>query len=556
VAVDLAEPLVAPSKDHKGENFPVASRLISPRLRAPVLAFYKFVRAADDIADSPDLAAEDKLRRLDAMQAALLAGDPALPVAARLAEAGRQHGAGVAEAQLLLDAFRQDAVKGRYDDWADLLRYCERSANPVGHVLLRLHRADPAAEAPSDALCTALQILNHLQDLVPDRDQLDRIYVPVPWMERAGGEAAFFDPERAAERREVLDAMLDRVDDLVDEAEQLPSLVRDRRFAAECAVIVALARRLAARLRAGDPVTGRVAISSADFAATFAESVARAASRRFRQDSAIAREKVSRSGSSFKLGMASLPGERRRAIHAVYAYCRVIDDIADGAAPVAEKLRFLADWRAEIRNLGRAATPIGRELGRAAERFALPRSELLELLDGMETDSADRLRLPDEEALDLYCRRVAGAVGVLSIHIFGVPEAQDFACGLGRTLQLTNILRDIDEDAARERVYVPLSMLSRLGLSDAPAGELVREPAFVTACDELAERAAAGFAAADEALKDLDRRRLKPAILMMEAYRGIFGRLQARGWATRGERPRLTRGEKLRLAWLALGGIR
>ena len=538
-------------KTHKDENFPVASFLLARHLRPPVLAFYGFVRHADDIADSPTLRPHEKLAQLDRLEQALLAAEAGEPVAAALADAGVHYPAALAEARRMLDAFRQDATKRRYADWDELVAYCELSANPVGRFLLRIHGESTQADAAADALCTALQILNHLQDLVPDREALDRIYMPVPWMEKAGGEARFFAAEPSPARRAVLDAALDRIDDLLDRAESLVSTVRSRRLAAESGVTVALARRLSAKLRAADPVLGRVALKPVDFAAGFSSGCARAAVKGDR-DPALTRKTVARSGSSFKLGMSSLSGERRRAINAIYAYCRVIDDIADGAAPIEEKRRVFRAWRDEISTLSaRSATPIGRELARAAERFSLPVEELHTLLDGMESDAADRVRVADDDALELYCRRVAGSVGVLSIHIFGAPDATEFALGLGRTLQLVNILRDVDEDAAIDRVYVPLSRL-RGAAADAPATEIVRHPGFASVCGELAGEAEAGFAAADLALARLDRNRLRPAIVMMHAYRALFERVRAQGWEKRIGRPKLTPADKLRLVGLVL----
>jgi phytoene/squalene synthetase len=138
------------------------------------------------------------------------------------------------------------------------------------------------------------------------------------------------------------------------------------------------------------------------------------------------------------------------------------------------------------------------------------------------------------------------------VHIFGAPEAEDFAVGLGRMLQLVNILRDVDEDAAQDRVYVPLSRLGQ-DAAGQPAGEILGQPKLAAACAALAEQAAQGFETADRMLSGLDRRRLRPAILMMEAYRMLFRRLRARGWRDRPSRLRLTRADKLRLMWLALG---
>ncbi|HZH28875.1 MAG TPA: squalene/phytoene synthase family protein [Azospirillaceae bacterium] len=545
---------VAPTKDHTGENFPVASRMVAPHLRPAVLAFYRFARAADDIADHPALPPAEKLARLDAMERALAAADPAVPVAADLAAVDRRFGAGAAEARRLLEAFRQDAVKRRYADWAELTAYCERSANPVGRLLLRLHGEDVGAEGPADALCTALQILNHLQDLQRDRAELDRVYLPVPWMERAGGETAFFGPAPNPGRRAILDAALDQVELLIGQAECLPGRLRSRRLAAETATTLALARRLCARLRAADPVERRVALSKADFARAFVAGVRVLAGWRGPTDAAVARAVVVRSGSSFRLGMSRLTAEPCRAIHAVYAFCRLIDDAADGAAPFQEKRRFLDDWRREVERIQTGdprippRTPVGRELAWATRQFGLPVAEFHALLDGMATDAADRVRLDDDAALDLYCRRVAGAVGVLSIRIFGAPEAEAFALGLGRTLQLVNILRDIDEDAGRDRLYVPLSRLAGPdGVPDGPATALVGTARFVEACRWLADEAAAGFDQADRALAGLDRRRLAPAVLMMEAYRQVLHRLRARGWEDRRISARLTRSDKLRL---------
>jgi phytoene synthase len=544
-----ARPETVRPKTDRDENFPVASLALSRAKRGPVLAFYRFVRAADDVADAPDLPPEEKLARLDAMERALTAGDAALPEAAALRAVAARHGAGLAEARLLLDAFRQDATKTRYADWAELLGYCARSADPVGRFLLRLHGEEAEAGAPADALCTTLQILNHLQDLKPDRDRLDRIYLPVPWMERAGGEAAFFAPENASARRAVLDAALDRLDELTDAARALPGRLRDRRLAVQSAATIGLADALSRRLRRDDPILKRVEVTKPDFARAFAGALLR----RDRPDGDVTRRVVAGSGSSFRLGMQHLVRERRRGIHAVYAYCRVIDDIADGAAPPAEKLRFLDGWRREVDRLGRIPeTPIGRELAWAVPCFDLDPGELHALLDGMTTDADDRLRIADDSGLDLYSRRVAGSVGALSVRIFGAPEAHDFALGLGRTLQIVNVLRDVDEDAALERVYVPRSRLAALGLDDRPARALVADPRFARACQDLSEEAAAGFARADDELTRLDRKTLKPAILMMEGYRRIFHRLQARGWAERNGRLGLKTMDRLQLLRLAM----
>src|SRR5215218_5217474 len=165
-----------PTKTPRDENFPVASLVLARPARAAILTFYRFVRMADDIADDPHLAADEKLSRLAEAEAALLAGDARVPWAEELRDVQAMRGAGIDEATALLSAFRQDAVKARYADWAELVEYCRRSAVPVGRFLLNLHREADAAQGPADALCIALQILNHLQDLAPDRERLGRVY--------------------------------------------------------------------------------------------------------------------------------------------------------------------------------------------------------------------------------------------------------------------------------------------------------------------------------------------------------------------------------------------
>jgi hydroxysqualene synthase len=542
------------AKRPRDENFPVASLALSRRHRDAVLAFYRFARLADDIADAPDRSPADKLARLDDLERALVSGDDAIPEAVHLKAVEVRHGVGLDEARSLLRAFRQDAVKARYLDWDELESSCTLSANPVGRFLLRLHGECEAARAPADALCTALQILNHLQDCRRDRNRLDRIYLPLCWLDLAGGEKAFFEPAQSPARRPVLDAMLDRVEGLIDRARVLPERLRDRRLRAQSIATIALAEALARRLRRDDPVLARVEVTRADAAWAFIGGLAGAVGRTAgREDSHVTAAAVSRSGSSFRLGMKSLAQERRRAIHAVYAFCRAVDDIADGCAPPPEKRRFLSEWRREIDRLHRAPqTPIGRELARASRRYTLPLEEFHALIDGMETDCGAQVRLADDRALDLYGRRVAGSVGALSVRIFGAPQAHDFALRLGRTLQLVNILRDVDEDAACERVYVPVSRLSQVGLPDAPARALVADPRFAGLCEALAVEAQAGFAAADEALIRLDRAALKPAILMMESYRRILAHLDARGWGTRRGRLRLTATDRLQLFTIAM----
>ena len=261
----------APSgKGRSDENFPVGSRLIRASLRPHVHAFYAFARNADDIADSPALAAAEKLLRLDAMGAALLGdGEDAAPSAARLRQSLAATGVTAQHALDLLRAFKQDATKTRYADWDELLEYCRYSAMPVGRHVLDLHGEPRAAWAPSDALCAALQVLNHVQDCARDLADLDRCYLPQDWLAEAGSRTEDVRaPAASAGLRTVLDALLDRTDALNQAGASLPGCVRDRFLRTETAVIVGLSQRLARRLRRGDPLARRVKLRGRDVAAS------------------------------------------------------------------------------------------------------------------------------------------------------------------------------------------------------------------------------------------------------------------------------------------------
>jgi squalene synthase HpnC len=258
-------------KDRGDENFPVGSCLIRRDLRVHVHAFYRFARNADDIADSPVLPAEDKLRRLDRMAEILdgAAGDDA-PAAAAMRASLAQTGVTTQHCHDVLRAFRQDAVKLRYRDWDDLMEYCRYSAAPVGRQLLDLHGESRDTWPPADALCAALQVLNHLQDCADDYRDLDRVYLPLADLEAAGCTvAALTSPAASPGLRRVLDGLLDRTEGLIATAQDLPPRVGAAGLRRESAAIVALAGRLARRLRRGDPLAERVKLTKGDFATAF-----------------------------------------------------------------------------------------------------------------------------------------------------------------------------------------------------------------------------------------------------------------------------------------------
>ena len=246
------------------ENFPVGSFLLPKRLRPKVAIFYAYARAIDDIADNPDLDPDEKVARLDGFDRALRGetDDPAYAKAHRIRETMAETGQVIRHCRDLLIAFKQDAMKSRYDDWDDLMNYCRHSAAPVGRFLIDLHSGPDSAWPAADALCNALQVINHLQDCADDYRNLDRVYLPGDWMAAEG--ARVVELRGAAMTPGLLrvkDRCLDGVDALLEEARPLMPTLRSRRLALESAAIHALARTLSKRLRAGDPVAARIELS-------------------------------------------------------------------------------------------------------------------------------------------------------------------------------------------------------------------------------------------------------------------------------------------------------
>lgn len=262
---------------------------------------------------------------------------------------------------------------------------------------------------------------------------------------------------------------------------------------------------------------------------------------------------VARSRTSFLPGMRVLSPERRRAVYAIYAFCREVDDIADEPGRPHDKRRALGAWREEIGRLyaGRPAWPTTRALLRPVRRFNLPRTEFLAVIEGMEIDAAATVRMRELDDLLAYCRKVAGAVGMLLVRTFGVPHQPGprIAETLGCALQLTNILRDLSKDAALERIYVPLDVLARHGVAGHSSAAAFRHPGFAGACAELAALARARYAEADRLLVELGYRRMRPAVVMMKVYREILDRLEERGWDRIDGTVRVPRARGL---WLAL----
>ena len=254
-------------KGHRDENFPVASRLIDARHRGIILAFYEFVRVADDIADHTTLSEHEKLGQLDRLEANLLGTGDDNPEAVRLRAALAERGLPPRHAQDLLTAFRMDVTKLRYANWDELIHYCSYSAMPVGRFMLDVHGESRATWAANDALCAALQINNHLQDCGKDFRELNRVYIPLDAFAAAGAVPDDLGAERASPQLlRCIHALAARNETLLGEGESFSGQIANTRLALEVAVIHAYARRIVALLQARDPLSQRVHLSKAQFA--------------------------------------------------------------------------------------------------------------------------------------------------------------------------------------------------------------------------------------------------------------------------------------------------
>ena len=254
------------------------------------------------------------------------------------------------------------------------------------------------------------------------------------------------------------------------------------------------------------------------------------------------------SGSSFYAAMRIMPPAQREAMFHIYSFCRKVDDIADSDGPRTERLEALAQWRRDIDALY-AGNPPPRvaPYQSAVKQFGLRRDDFIAVIDGMEMDVPAEIRAPDEATLDLYCDRVASAVGRLSVRVFGLPEEDGIALShnLGRALQLTNILRDIDEDAGIGRLYLPRELLDAVGIASSDPQIVAADPNVPKVCAPIVERVKVYFAKADEIMARYPRSTVRAQRIMSKYYQEILKRLLARGFAPPRQPVKLSKAAKM-----------
>ena len=550
------------------ENFPVASRLLPRRERSHLLAVYGFARLVDELGDT---IGGDRLAALDWLERELdlaFEGRASHPLMVRLQPTLRERALPREPFARLIEANRVDQRVSRYQTWEQLRGYCTLSANPVGELVLHVFGlATPARIALSDSICTALQLTEHCQDVAEDF-AFGRVYLPAEDMARFGctttdlaaapnGRAAVDgEPLRAVVAFEVARAreLLADGTPLIDDLHGRPRLAVAAFVAGGRAALGAIERAryevLAGVPRAG---SGRRVLALTSLLAE--GRLARVDAVRSRRAPAVAGstraiaaaycycESVTRTrAANFYYGIRLLARDRRRAMCAVYAFARRVDDIGDGSAEVTQKLHQLDVQAHALRALrGSSAEPrqewdpVMVALTDAHMRFSLPSAALGELIDGVRMDVLG-VTYERFEDLEVYCRRVAGAIGRVCLAVFGAPggdaagggEAARLADELGVAMQLTNILRDLREDAEGGRVYLPAEDLRRFGVigsgESPPAPQALASAALILF---EADRARAAFQRGLRLVPMLDRRAGACVLAMAGIYQRLLDRIAA-----------------------------
>lgn len=565
------------------ENFAIGSRLLPRSTRRWLAAIYAVVRVADDLADeedaTPNGSAAARLDALDAWERGLAAaaeGGDAPHFAQRAAGAAvRSLGLPLDSFRALFRAFRRDLVQTRYATYADLLSYCRDSANPVGELVMRLFSVvpDERMRRASDAICTGLQLVNHWQDVACDARR-GRLYLPLEDCARFGADPeAILRGEDSPELRRLIEFETARARELLESGGELlggvggrlrleVALFRRGGLAACDALaraeyaVAAGAPRVETRDRLAIVVRGlRDAVTARSWDPAGEGTLDPRVRKAYEHCAAIVR----RSGSSFSAAFWMLPAPRRRALHAVYAFCRLADDIADDPSIAGDRLALIARWRSELEAayLGKSEHPVGIALGDAVHRFRLPQEVFEDLLLGVESDLRAE---PFERFEDLrrYCYRVASTVGILVVNLLGArgPRVREWAETLGIAVQLTNVLRDVGNDAASGRIYLPQEDLVRFGVRPETllAGEGGDALRLLLAYE--AERARLFYERADALLPVVERRRLRPALAMGAIYRALLDEIHERGFPVGPEPIRLSKPRRLAIAartWLGAG---
>ncbi len=556
------------------ENFTIGSWLLPRTLRRHIAAIYAFARTADDLADEGERTPEERLAGLANWEAefeASLTGSSHTPVFVALVDTMRRFDIPSTPFRRLLIAFRRDARFEPFSTFDDLREYCDHSANPVGHLVLYLFGyRDSERQKLADQLCTGLQLANFCQDVAIDAAK-GRTYIPLAELEQfACSETDLHRGRMTKPLRALLSFQVQRARQFLHDGLRLAEKV-DRRLAREVRLFAWGGLCILDRIEEVDfdVFTHRPQVSKTDKTKLILRARFPLAPRSWdptvrpsrtgrgteRGDYAYCQEVTRRSSSNFYYAFRLLAPDKRDALFAVYAFCRFVDDIADDHKDRSAD-DLLTHWRQELHAAfaGTPTHPISRALADARRHFPIEQKHFVDLIRGVRMDLSKRRYATFDELYD-YCYLVASTVGLLCIEIFGYtdPGARRYAIDLGIAFQLTNILRDVQEDARRGRVYLPLEDFARFECTEEEllAGRYSARVGALLAFE--CGRARAYYLRAQGALVPEDRATLAAAEAMRLIYERLLDRIEARHFDVFGHRVTLPRYEKLTLALAAWG---
>jgi len=546
----------------KAENFPVASFLLPKKARRSIEALYRFARNADEISDNFKVLNNVRKQRLVDIHFSLLMNQQvSLPEWAKeyymhcvTGKMNLKHGIA------LIEAFIQDTEKKRYTSWAETLEYCQKSAATIGRSFLEACGEFYVNTVFADNICIVLQLINHLQDLKTDMVMDNRLYFDI----FAPLEKDINQAEESANITKAKLKVIEKLKAMLAPCVAILPQIRSLRIRAEIATIYFICEKFLEKLAHEDILKHRVELSAKEKKMCMVKGVKAA----FLNPASVANNSsiALRSGSSFIKPLLKLPEEKRKALLCVYSFCRVVDDIADSGVNGNEWL-ILASlkidfWKEEIEKiysqntLEYPSSPLSKELALYVAQYNIPKTHFMGVISGQEMDMKGFMLKPDESFLDLYCYRVASCVGLISINIFGYAErnrekVEEFAINLGKGLQYINIIRDVAEDAARGRIYLPGELLMRndydVSIEELAKNSLRKEEGKIKILSHMAATAKKFMEIAEQALPEDERANMRTAIMMKNIYKRYLDKMVRRNFIFEKKDIKLNFFEKLKI---------
>lgn len=546
----------------KSENFPVASHVVPKKSRKIIRAIYEFARSADNICDDPNIENIDAKHKLESILIKIeKREDHKLPFWAKnFIFNARQGNISIRHGKALLKAFIQDTEKDRYNSWEETLFYCQRSAATIGRMVLEANKEYSADFLAADKICIVLQLINHLQDLKEDYLSRNRVYFD---------NSLFPDPEKFAENSEDAEVnrgkkeVISRLRIMLDEAADLPSTMHSFRVRVEIMAIINLCYSLLDELESKDILASKVKLPKVSKIYAILKALMGAIITADKSGEIDKGNESYAKNSSFLKPMLSLDGEKKEAMLCFYAFCKLIDDAADGdmAKPKAlEKIKF---WQNEINKIYSSNEvsypehPISRGLLSIIERYEINKVYFDEMIEGQLMDINETMLKPERKIFYLYCYRVASCVGIITAKILGYKERNEeqiirFATHLGKGFQIINIMRDIKEDAAIGRIYIPQRLLLKNDLVDASPERINQnfdgyKIRFAEVSKDLAELAREHFKIAGEVLPLEEQNNMKVPLLMQKVYARYLQKMEKKGFVFEKNDIKLSWFDKMRI---------